>query len=133
LGAVLVLHFSWLSISALPGAVAAELGQFDQHAPTMTAGTPVLPMTDSDAAPCHAMHAQAGSSAAVPLHDGVSKHSHMPCCATQCHCVSGFCAVLVPEAMPSNLSVSHGQDSDFSFTAPPPAPVEFDLRPPIAT
>jgi hypothetical protein len=124
-GALLVLHTLWLAMGAMPNAMAGDYGQVASSASAVA-------VRGRDVPPCHGETALSESGTLAPLHDGPSKHSHAPCCATQCHCPSGLCAALMPAVMTESVTFGYEQSADFTLSRPPLAPIEFDLRPPIA-
>ena len=121
-GAALVLHVMWLSVSAMPAAAAA--GQRDQSA-IVAAQTLPMVMADMAGMPCHDMNMASDT--------GTACHSQSFGCDTQCHCLSGLCVVIMPAMTAASLSNGRLLAPAFMLPAPLQALFDFELRPPIAS
>jgi hypothetical protein len=115
-----MLHIVWLSISTVPAFATIKGSDIETAS-----------MTSMSVPHCHEADAKGETLTTAPAPTNTSDHSHMPCCATQCHCLSGFCAVILPTAAATMVEMGFMLAPAFKSPAPRQALFELELRPPI--
>jgi hypothetical protein len=111
LGLALVVHLLWLSLATMPNMAAA-------------AAAPAA------AVHCHELQ-HAATHAPTPAPTG-SAHHVPPCCAQQCQCVGGLCAVLSIAVNRAPLAPTGAVTLEYSTAAPVDAAMDRQFRPPIS-
>jgi hypothetical protein len=133
----LVLHVAWMTLSAVPVAAAATQALATPAAVNRTMTT--LPchdgMTDGMSMNDAAMdtvsmddHGMSGAGATSSLPQPAP--AHLPCCAQNCACAAGLCAISAPQLHGSPVIVQY-QLPAASFPMPPSRAPTPELRPPI--